>query len=121
MFITDPCKVLVVRDIQDVRSFVSDYGQAALIIFVAIKALFFSLFRSSLPEGRELGCALAITCLFGLWIAFSESYPPKWMTHLATVCVPDDGSSVASTAGRKSEPGPDPRQSKARRLPERPV
>jgi hypothetical protein len=86
MFITDPCKVLVVSDIQDVRSFLSDYGHAALIIVVAVKAVFSSLFRSPLPEGRELGCALALTCFFGLWIAFSQSYPPKWVTQLAAVC-----------------------------------
>lgn len=120
MFITDPCKVLVVSDIQDVRSFVSDYWHAAVVLFVVGKTLFFTLFRSSLPEGRELGCALAITCLFGSWIALSESYPPKWMMHLASVCVHDDGSAVASGAG-SPEPGTDTRQRNATRLPGRRV
>jgi hypothetical protein len=119
MFITDPCKVLVVSDIQDVRSFVSDYGHAVLIIVVAVKALLFTLFRSPLREGRELGCALALTCVFGAWIAFSQSYPPKWATQLAAVCV-QDGPAVASS-GEKPEAGTATRQSKARRVQERSV
>ena len=102
MAITDPCRVLVTNNVHDAWLFVSDYGKAAIVALLTIKAAFHYLLRSPIPEARELGCALAVACLFGLYVVLSETYPPEWITRLATVCVQDNPSIATSNRAPNS-------------------
>jgi hypothetical protein len=87
MLISETCNELLVGDLKHLWSFMkSDDGQMAFLSLATIRALFYYLLRNPLPEARELGCAALVMCLLGLWVAISQSYPPKWMTQLVAAC-----------------------------------
>lgn len=88
---TGSCLSILMNDFISIWSFVkSDKGHLLFLIAATTRAIFYYLVKSPLREARELANVITLTCLFGFAISVCETYPPKWMTQLATACVKTD-------------------------------
>ncbi len=87
MVASHACEIELIHNLVQLWEFVkSDKAQMLFLIAATVRAIFYYLMKSPLPEARELACTLVVVCCFAAAAVILEVRHQGWVKNIVAQC-----------------------------------